>query len=292
MDAVNMLPDRVNGTSAIVSDELQLRVSAINVIRRKRHILKDVDLDLRTGEVLGLIGANGSGKSTLLKSILGFLPVKDGTIEIQGKVMQDYSPTALARKVAYLAQENECRWPLTVARIVALGRMPHQTAWQSLTDKDWEIVQQAMRTVEVEYLAHRTITRLSGGERRRVLFARALASEPDILFADEPTSGLDPFHQLHLMELLRKLSRMGKSVVVVLHDLTHASRFCDRLVLLREGEVLASGNASEVLSPKHLEAAYSIKTVLFKNGCDEAVVPWNCCCGITGQSTRESFENG
>jgi iron complex transport system ATP-binding protein len=292
MNVVDIRSDLEKVSSMPEQDEIQLRVSGVNVIRRKRQILKGVDLDLRTGEVLGLIGANGSGKSTLLKSILGFLPTESGRIEIQGRAIQDYTPTALARKVAYLAQENECRWPLTVARIVALGRMPHQTAWQSLTDKDWEIVQQAMQTVEVEYLAHRIITRLSGGERRRVLFARALASEPDILFADEPTAGLDPFHQLHLMELLRKLSRMGKSVVVVLHDLTHASRFCDRLVLLKEGEVLASGNASEVLSSEHLEAAYSIKTVLFKNGCDEAVVPWNCCCGISGQSTMESFENG
>ena len=289
MNVADIQTDSGSVASENTNERIQLKVSGINVTRRKRQILKGVDLDLRIGEVLGLIGANGSGKSTLLKSILGFLPSESGSIDIQGRAIQDYTPTALARKVAYLAQENECRWPLTVARIVALGRMPHQTAWQSLTEKDWEIVQQAMQTVEVEHLAQRTITRLSGGERRRVLFARALASEPDILFADEPTAGLDPFHQLHLMELLRKLTRLGKSVVVVLHDLTHASRFCDRLVLLKEGEVLASGTASEVLTPEHLEAAYAIKSVLFKNGCDEAVVPWNCCCGLSGQSINDSF---
>ncbi|MBN2235228.1 MAG: ABC transporter ATP-binding protein [Opitutales bacterium] len=252
-----------------------LIAKGIQVHRRHRHILKGVDLELRRGEVIGLVGANGSGKSTFLKAILQFIPRKQGTIEILGRKVESYEPTELARKVAYLAQENECRWPITVARLVALGRIPYQKPWQENSEEDWNIVHEAMKTVAVDHLAGRAVTRLSGGERHRVLFARALASEPEILLADEPTTGLDPYHQLHLMELLRGQAQSGRSVVVVLHDLTQAARFCDRLILLKDGAVLASGTPAHVVSSAHLLSAYGIEAKSFSYAGEHTVIPWS-----------------
>ncbi len=251
-------------------------VDGLNVYRGDRHILKDVGFTARRGEVLGLIGANGSGKSTLLKTILRLLNRKSGSIRIEGVDLDALDRKQLAKTVAYMAQENECRWPLSVRRVVALGRMPHQKPWKALEERDWSIVDQVMKTVAIEHLTDRPVIHLSGGEKHRVLFARALANEPEILLADEPTAGLDPYHQLHLMELFREQAERGKTVVVVLHDLILASRFCDQLVLLKEGSVLNWGTSETVLNPDSLDQGYSISTETFQHNGSRAVIPWRC----------------
>lgn len=268
-----------NNETMSVQSSTVLEVRNLNVIRRKRLILKDVSCKAFPGEVMGLIGANGSGKSTLIKTILRLLPRESGSIHLNQIEVEQQDRKDFAKKVAYMAQENECRWPLTVSHIVALGRMPHQGAWQSLNKEDWAITHQVMSTVGINHLARRTITRLSGGERQRVLFARALASEPTLLLADEPTSGLDPYHQLHLMELFREQAKQGKTIVVVLHDLSLASRFCDRLLLLNKGQVLAQGTPQEVLQSDHLNQAYSITAETFQHNGSSAIIPWCCVNG-------------
>jgi len=253
-----------------------LQATDVRVHRRSRLILDGISFDVRKGEVLGLIGANGSGKSTLIKSLLGLLPLTAGNVSLLGHPLAEWEPRERARQIAYLAQENECRWPLAVRRVVALGRMPHQGPWKAMTDADLAVVDRAMETAGVEHLAERTVTRLSGGERHRVLFARALASEPELLLADEPTAGLDPFHQLHLMELFRTQAAQGKTVLVVLHDLTLASRFCDRLLLLKDGQRLAFGLPEEVLSEPVLREGYGITAASFDQQGSRATVPWAC----------------
>jgi len=262
-----------------VSEECLLQVAGLDVTRGKRKILHGVSCEASRGEVLSLIGANGSGKSTLLKTILRLLPHEAGRIELKQQCVDSYPPRERAKLMSYMAQENECRWPISVRRVVALGRMPHQGPWDRLSEDDEALVEQSMEMAGILELAERNIMHLSGGERRRALFARALASQPELLLADEPTAGLDPYHQLHLMELFREQAKMGRSVIVVLHDLTLASRFSDRIVLLRDGHVLADGKPSEVMSPDILSQAYSIESRCFECGDDRAVIPWNCLHG-------------
>lgn len=255
---------------------LILKTEDVRVHRRSRLILDGISFDVRQGEVLGLIGANGSGKSTLIKSLLSLLPLTAGSVVLLGRSLPEWEPRERARRVAYLAQENECRWPLVVRRVVALGRMPYQGPWKAMTSADHAVVDHAMETVGAGHLAERTVTRLSGGERHRVLLARALASEPELLLADEPTAGLDPFHQLHLMELFRAQAAQGKTILVVLHDLTLASRFCDRLLLLKDGKRLAFGSPEDVLSERVLREGYGITAASFQQNGTRATVPWAC----------------
>lgn len=250
----------------------------ICLTRRNRHILKHINIDAFPGQVLGLIGANGSGKSTLLKSMIGLLPANSGTIWVEGTPLHSIPARDSAKKIAYMGQENECQWPLQVRDVVALGRMPHQGTWsQKRSAKDEACIEAAMEAVDISHLQNRTVTRLSGGERRRVLLARALAGEPKLLLADEPTSGLDPYHQLQLMELFRKQAEKGIGIIVVIHELTLASRFCDRIVLLKSGKILSDGSPSTVLSQTNLETGYNIQVARLDYNGDSTVVPWNCC---------------
>lgn len=256
--------------------ETLLKTENLEVYRGKRYVLKGVSCSAGKGEVLSLIGANGSGKSTLLKTILGILPKASGTSHFEGKDLDMVVPRERAKLMSYMAQENDCRWPLSVRRVVALGRMPHQGPFQSRTAEDEAIVERVMEKAGVAHLADRNVMRLSGGERHRVLFARALASDPKLLFADEPTAGLDPYHQLHLMELFRKEAQQGRTIVVVLHDLGLAARFSDRIVLLKEGQVIADGTPEAVMTPEILAQAYAVHARSFEHEGERVVVPWSC----------------
>ncbi|HXG28067.1 MAG TPA: ABC transporter ATP-binding protein, partial [Nevskiales bacterium] len=156
-------------------------------------------------------------------------------------------------------QGGQCHWPMPVAQVVALGRLPHRAPWARVPPADAAAVQRALQAADVAHLADRPVTQLSGGERARVLLARALAVEARVLLADEPTAGLDPAHQLGVMEVLRRRAQSGAGVVVVLHDLTLAARFCDRLLLLGEGRVVADGAAEQVLTEQNLAQVYGIE---------------------------------
>jgi iron complex transport system ATP-binding protein len=232
------------------------------------EILQDVDLELRKGEVLGLIGPNGAGKSTLLKALIGEVAPDSGTVRIlDGK--KDHR----ARKVAYLPQGQVIHWPLSVKRLVSLGRIPHLMPWEQLGPEDEQAIAQAMEDTDVAHLKDRFVDHLAGGERNLVLLARALATRPSVLLADEPVQGLDPAHGLQVMELLSRFANSERGVIVVLHDLTLAARFCHRLVLLHEGKVLSSGRPEEVLAPENLRRSYHIEA---KYGTGDAfyIVPW------------------
>ncbi|MDD5225571.1 MAG: ABC transporter ATP-binding protein, partial [Candidatus Omnitrophica bacterium] len=179
----------------------------------------------------------------------------------------------LAKKVAYLPQGQVIHWPLTVKRLVSLGRIPHLMPWESLGPEDEKAIAQAMEDTDVAHLADRFIDHLAGGERNLVLLARALATQPSVLLADEPVQGLDPAHGLQVMELLSCFANSERGAIVVLHDLTLAARFCHRLVLIHQGKVLASGKPEEVLSPKNLKASYHIEAK-YGAGDDFYIVPW------------------
>ncbi|MEI7752495.1 MAG: ABC transporter ATP-binding protein [Candidatus Omnitrophota bacterium] len=232
------------------------------------EILQDVDLELRKGEVLGLIGPNGAGKSTLLKVLMGEVTPASGSVRIL-----DGKREHLAKRVAYLPQGQVIHWPLSVKRLVSLGRIPHLMPWESLGPEDEKAIAQAMEDTDVAHLKDRFVDHLAGGERNLVLLARALATQPSVLLADEPVQGLDPAHGLQVMELLSRFVNHERGAIVVLHDLTLAARFCHRLVLLHEGKVLASGKPEEVLSPENLRKSYHVEAK-YGSGNDFYVVPW------------------
>ena len=230
------------------------------------------DLALAKGEVVGLIGANGSGKSTLLRALAGLLPAESGTVLLGGKPLSDIPLREVARTLAYLPQAPECHWPLTADRVVALGRLPYL---ESSCEPDSLHITRALAAVDALQLRERAVNELSGGERARVFLARALAGDPALLLIDEPTAGLDPYHQLQLMELLQALAGEGRGILVVLHDLGLAARFCQRLLLLKEGTLIASGEPETVLTDPLLAEAHHVSAYRSRHQNSSVLVPWN-----------------
>lgn len=221
-------------------------------------ILEGVEITLAKGEMLGLIGPNGAGKSTLLKLVAGLLEPDRGELSLDSEPFDAVSPRERARRIAYLPQLSRIAWPMQVERLVALGRIPHLEPWQKLSAKDREIIEAVIEQTDLQAFRHRPFNNLSGGEQARVLLARALVTGADILLADEPVSALDPAHQLDVMELLGAQCDCGRSVIVVLHDLSLAAHYCHRLQLLHQGRTLAAGSNEKVITAKNLETAYAI----------------------------------
>lgn len=251
-----------------------LRAESLDVDLDRTPVLREASISVSAGELIGLIGPNGSGKSTLLRALLGLLRLRSGRVLLEERELQRLPRREQARRIAYLPQQGSSHWPLTVERLVALGRLPHQSPWQALSGADRLAIQHAMAATDVTHLADRVITHLSGGERLRVHLARALATEPQFLLADEPVAALDPYHQLQAMELLRDTARSGGGVLVVLHDLQLALRYCDRLVLLDGGRVIASGLPAEVLDDRRLAAVYRISVRRGRVDDVEYLLPW------------------
>jgi iron complex transport system ATP-binding protein len=226
------------------------------------ELLSDISLQLQPGSFHFLTGPSGAGKTTLLRALAGLVVPQAGSVTLDGTSLAEIPPPVLARRLAYLASGDECRWPLAVEALVALGRLPHRTPWSRLSDRDLAAIEVAMRFAGVLDLAGRPVTQLSGGERARVLLARALAGDPELLLADEPVAGLDPGHQLDVMALLARRAADGGTLVVALHDLTQAARYCTRLVLLSAGRVMADGPPRAVLTPENLRDAYGIEAAI------------------------------
>lgn len=223
-------------------------------------ILGKVDVAVHAGEMIGLIGPNGAGKSTLLKLLLGALEPGTGLVHLQGTPLSGHTAASRAHLIGYLAQGARAAWPMTVQRLVELGRLPHQGFWQHIQSTDQHAVEAAMALTEITAHRNRIATTLSGGEQTLAMLARVFASEPALILADEPVAALDPYHQLHVMELLRKHARGTGACIVVLHDLSLAARFCDRLYLLQHGQIHASGTPSEVLVQDNLRTVYGIES--------------------------------
>lgn len=223
-------------------------------------VLKNVSFTIGSGEVLGILGPNGSGKSTLLKILMRILVPQQGTVEWFGQPPDAFSQADIARHVAFVPQETQQAFPFTINEMVLMGRYPHHDrtwglGWEGSRDR--AVAMQAMRDLDVAHLGARLITNVSGGERQRAVIARALAQEPDVLLLDEPTAFLDLHHQLDIARIIRRLNgERGLTVVLVSHDLNLASQYCDRLLLLREGEIVAMGAPEEVIAAASLEPVY------------------------------------
>lgn len=236
-----------------------LSARGLSVSLGETEVLAGIDFALSGGQVVGCIGPNGAGKTTLLRALVGLVPLRAGEISVRGHPLRSIGRRELGCTLAYLPQGGEGHWAVTVETLVMLGRLPHLGPWGGPSDQDRLAVTRALETCDAAQFRDRPITHLSGGERTRVLLARALAVEPDVLLADEPVAGLDPAHRLDVMTMLRDLASSGAGVVVVTHDLTLAARFCDRLVLLHGKQVAAEGSPATVLSAVNLARCYGIR---------------------------------
>ncbi len=228
-------------------------------------LLDGVDLHAVRGQLVGLIGPNGAGKSTLLRAISGILRYQRGTVRLEGADLKSLSSREVAAGLALIPQIAPYTHGFTSIELVLMGRYPHLGRFQIEGREDARIAREAMRLTETEQFADRTLETLSGGERQRVFVSRALAQQPRVLLLDEPTSNLDVLHQLKVFDLVRELVDGGLTAIAAIHDLNMAARYCDRLVLLFEGQVLADGTPEEVLSPETLESAFGVEAAVYRD---------------------------
>jgi iron complex transport system ATP-binding protein len=248
-------------------------LEAAEVKLGERTVVAGLSAELAAGSLIGVIGPNGAGKSTLVRALMGLVPLAGGAIRIDGAPVDTIAREDFARRIAYLPQGQELHWPLSVERLVALGRLPHLAPFSRMTEADAAAVENAMRRADILHLRHRNARELSGGERARALLARALAVEAKGLVADEPLASLDPGHQIDVMELLVGAARGGALVIAVLHDLTMAARHCDRLLLIDKGRLVADGPPAAVLTPPRLADTYGIDAHIRQVGESPLVVP-------------------
>ena len=228
-------------------------------------LLDGVDLQADRGQLVGLIGPNGAGKSTLLRAISGIMRYRSGSVRLEGEDLRSLSPRDVAATLALVPQIAPYTYGFTSIELVLMGRYPHLGRFQIEGREDERIAKDAMRLTETEQFADRTLDTLSGGERQRVFVARALAQQPRILLMDEPTANLDVLHQLKVLDLVRQLVDDGLTAVAAIHDLNMAARYCDKLVLLNSGRVLAVGSPEDVLTPETIESAFGVKSAVFRD---------------------------
>lgn len=243
-----------------------IEIKNLQVAYEDHIIIPDASIVIPKGKVTMLIGPNGCGKSTLLKSIARSIPAKKGSILLHGEDIRKMPPKSLARRMAVLPQSPLVPEGIRVKELVAYGRFPYQKPLSGLKKKDHEIIRWAMEKTGVEDLADRRVEELSGGQRQRVWISLALAQKTGVLILDEPTTYLDMAHQLEILELLRKLNQEEKTtIIMVIHELNHASKFADHIIGMKQGQILFEGPPREVIQVQNLKNLYEIEAVLMEN---------------------------
>ncbi|MBM7172577.1 ABC transporter ATP-binding protein [Streptomyces sp. G44] len=238
---------------------MELRIEGLGVVIDGKSLVRDLSLDAGSGEVVGLVGPNGSGKSTALRCVYRALRPATGTVRVGGDDIAGLSMRRSAQLVAAMTQDGAVDLDFTVEEVVALGRAPHQRGNQALSGRERELCERAMERLDIVHLAKRGVLTLSGGERQRVLLARALVQEPRVLVLDEPTNHLDVRHQI---EMLSHLRGAGLTVLVVLHDLNLAAAACDRIGVLSQGCLVASGSPADVLTESLVADVFGVKATV------------------------------
>ncbi len=244
--------------------------SAITVIdllfkRDSREIINNISFNVSQGELLGIIGPNGAGKSTLIKLLLGLLKPDSGEIYIEGLNINEYTPKDLYKKIAFVPQENNLDFPMTVLETVLLGRIPHLGRFHLENEKDYNVAEHALIAAGIEDFSERFVNQLSMGEKQLVTIAKALAQETNFIFLDEPTSSLDVSHTIQIMEILKELTSKGKTVVSAIHDLNTASRYCDKILIINNGIISGVGKAEEVFTKEIIQKAFSVNVNIHRS---------------------------
>jgi len=236
-----------------------LSLDGVSVNAAGKRLVNSISLEVAPGEILGLLGPNGAGKSTLLRTVYGMTKPASGTVRVNGKDVQIQGAAWVARNVAAVLQDMPADFPLTVRDVVVMGRSPHKALFEPDTLHDRALVDVALRLQRLESLQDRAFRTLSGGERQRVLLARALVQQPSILVLDEPTNHLDIRYQLSLLEFIAELRI---TVIAALHDLNLAARYCDRICLMDQGQMVAVGPPQEVLTPERIASVYGVEMLV------------------------------
>ena len=250
-----------------------LDISSLSFNFGSKNILADIDLSIKNNGIVGIIGPNGSGKSTLLKCIYRVLKPKTGTIFIDGKNINDYQFKETAKKMAVVAQHNDTHFDFNVLEMVLIGRSPHKKFMERDSAEDIELAYKALEQVNMKDFADRNFSSLSGGEKQRIILARALVQNTDCLILDEPTNHLDIKHQLHFMSLAKDLKI---TVISVIHDLNIAAMYCNKIYALKGGQIIAAGSVNEVITEEVIKTLYDVEAkiiydeekkphVIFKN---------------------------
>lgn len=272
-------------------------LSCAYAINGRRPVLHDVDLVLHPGELVGLIGPNGAGKTTLLRALARLLPAQSGQVLLTGHNIWQFSIRQVAQQIARVPQSANTAWPYTVEHIVRMGRHPHRSWLALFNSQDARIVEQALARLNLLPLRHRPLNTLSGGEQQRVLIARALAQQPTILLLDEPIANLDISHQHQALILIRELVQEYQlAALMALHDLSLAARYCNRLILLNEGRIVAEGSPAYVLQVDHLRTVFGVETQLYRDPLGQWALsvqpltpPGNGIGQIRHEFTQETF---
>jgi len=239
-----------------------LRVTGLRVELGRRPVVDGVSFDVNPGEMVGIIGPNGSGKTTTLRAVSGLIDPESGSVKLSGVQMEKIDARARAKKIAYLPQSSGQGMAFTAMEIALMGRYPHLGRFQVEGENDRKVALIALKRTGVEEFVDRQLGDMSGGERQRVLIARSLAQEPELLLLDEPTASLDLKHQIELMALIHAEAAAGMGAVVVLHDVSLAARHCDRLVLLDHGKLIADGTPAEVLTADNLASVFEVESTI------------------------------
>ncbi len=237
----------------------EIAATGLVVRRGGRAIVQNATLRAQSGELVAVIGANGAGKSTLLASIAGLLAPDSGTILIDGRAISAFTRVELARRRAYLPQNQRCEWPISVERLIALGLTPTLPAFGGLPPPFETRITEMLTQWDLLPQRDQAATTLSGGELARAMLARALVGDPDILIADEPITGLDPRHALDTLARLRALAGNGKLVIISIHDLTLAARYATRLVVIDRARIVSEGRPGEILTPALLRNVFEVE---------------------------------
>ncbi len=254
--------------------QLAIETRSLAVSIDGRWVVRDLDISFVRGEFAAIVGPNGAGKTTLMRALAG-LELAWGEIEVGGVALDRLDPRTRARAIAYLPQGHVFHWPMPVADIVALGRIPHAEGYGGLSDADRMAVADALADTDTIELAARPVTSLSGGERARVALARAFAVSAPVLLADEPTASLDPRFALRVVEALAHRADDGTAVVAVMQDLALAARFADRLLVMSAGEIVADGTPREVLTDDLLRTVFGVTSTTMKQNGTEMRLPWS-----------------
>jgi len=236
----------------------KLAVQDLKVQIDNTPLLNDISLSIGTGELSILLGPNGSGKTTLLRAALGLIKKQSGTSKLNDEDIASLSPSTRAKSIAYLPQMQQLAWPLLVKDIVALGRFAYGSNISKLTSEDRDIVSEAISSCDIEHLSNRRMNTLSGGEKARVHCARTFASSAPLIVADEPVAALDPRHQYKVLDLFKSYVAQGNGALIVLHDLSLAAKYADRLIWLKDGQIVADGSPVDTLTTQRLADVYQI----------------------------------
>lgn len=243
-----------------------IEVKNLNYTIGEKHILKDINFQIEKGKIYGILGKNGSGKSTLLKALSKINPTKNSTIYINQKDINTYTSKQLAKTIAVVPQQTNLMFDFSAHQIALMGRIPYQKPLYSDSEEDFEIVKQSMLKTNTWHLRNMNAKNLSGGEFQRLIIARALSQQTPILMLDEPVSSLDIKHQFDIMNLLKTINKeTSATILIILHDLNLALKYCDELILLNNGELVAFGQSKNILTEENISKHFDIKAEISNN---------------------------